>query len=102
MLCRIGAAKGAGRRRHEEERGDRARPGRLAEHGDVVRVPAEAGDVVLHPAQRGELIEERTVVGRAGDPREALEPAAVVRADHHRAGRGQGGAREVSGSRSRS
>ena len=91
-----GAAKGAGRRRHEEERGDRTRPGRLPEHGDVVRVPAEAGDVLLHPAQRRELIEERTVVGRAGDPREALEPAAVVRAHHHRAGRGQGGAREVS------
>ena len=95
------AAERAGRRRHEEQRGDRIGPGGLAEDGDVGRVAAEAADVVLHPAQGGELIEEPAVVGCAGHAREALEPGPVVRADDHGAGRGQGGAGEVRDRRSR-
>jgi len=48
------ATKGSGRGGHRQQRGHRAGPGGLAEHGDVARIAADAGHVALHPLQRGE------------------------------------------------
>ncbi len=61
--------------------------GRLAEHGDVVRVAAECGDVVPDPAQRGLLVHQTVVAdlvvlgvdGRVGE--EAEDVDAVVERD---------------------
>ena len=38
---------------------------RLAEHGDVARIPAECGDVVADSSQGGDLIEDAVVPGHA-------------------------------------
>ena len=77
------AAEQPGRGRHDEQRRDRARPGRLAEHGHQVRVAAERGDVLPDPAQRRHLVEQRPVGRDAGQVGVALDADPVVEGHHH-------------------
>ena len=77
------AAEQPGRGRHDEQRRDRARPGRLAEHGHQVRVAAERGDVLPDPVQRRHLVEQRPVGRDAGQVGVALHADPVVEGHHH-------------------
>ena len=71
---------------HDQQRGDGAGAGRLAEDGDPGRVAAERGDLVLYPAQGGHLVEQGTVGRRAVELGVALDADAVVgRHDDHAA-----------------
>lgn len=90
-----GAAEQPGCRGHDQHCCDAARPGGLAEDGDVARGTAEGGDVLAHPAQRGELIEQPAVIRCAFQVGEAFDPGSIVGTDHHHARTGQPRAVEV-------
>ncbi len=73
-----------------EQGADTGRAGRLAEHGDVIRVAAERADAFAYPFERGDLVEDAGVararelaVVEIGEMEEAERPEAVVdRHDH--------------------
>ncbi len=83
-----GPAEAARRSGHRQEGHHRHGPGGHAEHGDVVRVPAEGPDVRLDPVERGELVEDPPVRRAVVQEEEALAPEPVVEghADHAVAG----------------
>ena len=80
---RDSAAEQPGRGRHDEQRRDRARPGRLAEHGHQVRVAAEGGDVLPDPVQRRHLVQQRPVGRDAGQIGVAFDADPVVEGHHY-------------------